>query len=62
MAPRSRLNGNDTDVSMADAPEPVPRHGDDMVCKAIPFRSDSSGTPRATTTGPVFASAMLTLA
>lgn len=31
MAPRSRRDGNDTDVSMADAPEPSNQVADDMV-------------------------------
>jgi len=40
MAPRSRLNGNDTDVSMADAPEPDHRPGEDMVCCS--FREETT--------------------
>lgn len=33
MAPRSRASGNDTDASMADAPEPGRRAQDEMVCR-----------------------------
>lgn len=40
MAPRSRLNGNDTDMSMADAPEPDHRPGEDMVCCS--FREETT--------------------
>ncbi|KAK4447910.1 ISWI chromatin-remodeling complex ATPase ISW2 [Podospora aff. communis PSN243] len=48
MAPRSRLNGNDTDVSMADAPEPTPRHGDDMDVDETPDYTDSDTNPNTT--------------
>ncbi|KAK0616279.1 SNF2 family N-terminal domain-containing protein [Immersiella caudata] len=48
MAPRSRLNGNDTDVSMADAPEPAPRHGDDMDVDETPDYTDSDTNPNTT--------------
>jgi SWI/SNF-related matrix-associated actin-dependent regulator of chromatin subfamily A member 5 len=62
MAPRSRLNGNDTDVSMADAPEPAPRHGDDMVCRPVSFHFHGRGAPRAAATQARVRPMKLTLA
>ncbi|KAK5661678.1 hypothetical protein OQA88_9778 [Cercophora sp. LCS_1] len=50
MAPRSRAsaNANDTDVSMADAPEPANNQHDDMEVDETPDYTDSDTNPNTT--------------
>ncbi|KAK3349436.1 chromatin remodelling complex ATPase chain ISW1 [Lasiosphaeria hispida] len=48
MPPRSRLNGNDTDVSMLDAPESSHRPADNMEVDETPDYTDSDTNPNTT--------------
>ncbi|KAK4240207.1 ISWI chromatin-remodeling complex ATPase ISW2 [Achaetomium macrosporum] len=55
MAPRSRQSGNDTDASMADAPEPThtSQLGDDMDVDETPDYTDSDTNPNTTASSVV---------